>query len=326
MNESIVVCGNKCDIGTRVILWDEPNGFNGYSTSKAFIKIKDKKKVISGKRYSKRNHYIPDPDLKDLKNMVTQFFLHHDGLYKARDTFNVLHNQRGLSVHFILDDDGTLYQTLDLKEKSWHGGKNNPISVGIEITNRANARRFPDAYSLKNQRKRKVGPRGIRNELIGGKLYKGFEYTNQQYETLILLSSCLLSVFPRIKCDFPRDSDGNLKKGLISDPKEHCGFICHYHINREKWDPVAFDYSRFLRGVSGNYIPVSNFNNLDDWLGRQTLLNLFNYEPGVIDGMFGKKTEDALKRFQKDSGLNPDGKWGPKTEAHMIEKINNFKR
>jgi len=34
--------------------------------------------------------------------------------------FKVLHDHRDLSVHFMLDLDGTIYQTLDLKERAWH--------------------------------------------------------------------------------------------------------------------------------------------------------------------------------------------------------------
>ena len=33
----------------------------------------------------------------------------------SKGTFRVLHDMRGLSVHFMLDLDGTIYQTLDLK-------------------------------------------------------------------------------------------------------------------------------------------------------------------------------------------------------------------
>ena len=37
------------------------------------------------------------------------------------------------------------------------------------------------------------------------------------------------------------------------------------------------------------------------------------YDPGQIDGVFGKKTERAVKRFQKDSGLSADGIAGKRT-------------
>ena len=52
-----------------------------------------------------------------------------------------LHDRRGLSVHFLLDVDGTLYQTLDLRERAWHAGESffrgrrccNDFSIGIEL-------------------------------------------------------------------------------------------------------------------------------------------------------------------------------------------------
>jgi len=38
-------------------------------------------------------------------------------------------------VHFMLDVDGTIYQTLDVKERAWQATKANDRSVGIEIAN-----------------------------------------------------------------------------------------------------------------------------------------------------------------------------------------------
>ena len=156
MNTSIVICGQKYDIGTRVVLWDESKGLNGYSQNKSVITEEDRKtgkkttKTISGRRYGNRTLF--KLDLPGLQKIVTQFFLHHSGLYHSDTTFNVLHNERKLSVHFILDDDGTLYQTLDLVECAWHGGKSNKCSVGIEIDSRAMANQKPDAYSEYNQK------------------------------------------------------------------------------------------------------------------------------------------------------------------------------
>ena len=38
-------------------------------------------------------------------------------------------------MHFLLDLDGTIYQTLDLKERALHVGASNTRSVGVEIAN-----------------------------------------------------------------------------------------------------------------------------------------------------------------------------------------------
>jgi peptidoglycan hydrolase-like protein with peptidoglycan-binding domain len=49
----------------------------------------------------------------------------------------------------------------------------------------------------------------------------------------------------------------------------------------------------------------------------QHLLELMGYDPGPIDGIFGAKTEAAVKRFQTDFGLTADGIVGPKTWAML---------
>lgn len=323
-NTSIVVCGMKFNIGARVVLWDEPNGLNGYDTSICVHWEENRKTgknvkvVVSGKRYSKRSLVRPNPNIRQLQNMITQFFLHHSGLYHSKTTYEVLHEQRRLSVHFILDDDGTLYQTLDLKEKAWHGGGNNPMSIGIEIDSRASASKFPDAYDETHQKKYKVGPRRISLDSVQNMKVKGFDYSDAQYQTLIRLVIALKSIFPHIRdnLDFPRTESGLIVKSVLKKPKDHRGFICHYNTNEHKWDPVSFDYKRFLTGVFLND-PLVKSTRLDTWLDRQKALSSLGYDPGPIDGLFGPKTQKAVKEFQHDCGLTPDGKWGLQTEYMM---------
>src|ERR1041385_2339075 len=54
------------------------------------------------------------PTYEAVKSAVKQFVIHHDGCSSADMCFNVLHNERGLSCHFLLDNDGTIFQTIDL--------------------------------------------------------------------------------------------------------------------------------------------------------------------------------------------------------------------
>lgn len=49
----------------------------------------------------------------------------------------------------------------------------------------------------------------------------------------------------------------------------------------------------------------------------QQRLNKWGYKAGTVDGIYGAKTEAAVKRFQKNNGLVQDGIAGPKT----LEKI-----
>lgn len=337
-NTSIVVCGRQFDIGTRVILWDEPHGFNAYDTAPYAITEHDRqsgaeKRVVlaTGRRYSQRTTILK-PSFEKLQRIVKQFFLHHSGLYRSRDTFNVLHNQRGLSVHFILDDDGTLYQTLDLREKAWHGGGNNSLSVGIEIDSRADARKRPYAYDAAHQRKYGVGPRRVVSDTINGHTYLGFDYSDAQYGTLIRLARAMTQIFPFVRPVFPKDGSGRIFKRTLVYPKRHEGFICHYHVTKSKFDPVAFDYDRLLLGIAsdnpdeprclaeeepGSYELVT-------WLGRQQALAVLGYDPGPIDGVFGERTKNALKRFQAEMSLKPDGVWGVNTAQAMRSRLSEI--
>ena len=86
-NTSIVICGEKINIGTRVVLWNEPGGLSAYDSS-------------AGKKYSARSLLKPNPTLDQLKGMVTQLFFHHTGNRTAESTQETL-EERKLSVHII---------------------------------------------------------------------------------------------------------------------------------------------------------------------------------------------------------------------------------
>lgn len=49
----------------------------------------------------------------------------------------------------------------------------------------------------------------------------------------------------------------------------------------------------------------------------QIFLNLNGYSCGFADGIFGPKTDVAVRKWQKDHGLTPDGVIGPKTWASL---------
>ena len=52
----------------------------------------------------------------------------------------------------------------------------------------------------------------------------------------------------------------------------------------------------------------------------QTLLNKFGFSVGTVDGIFGPKTESAVKKYQKARGLGVDSIVGPKTWAALRKR------
>ena len=105
----------------KVILWDENGGF---------VAKKGCYTDLSGQ---------PDRE-------PTMFVNHWDVCLSSESCAKVL-NRRGISIHFLIDNDGTIYQMLDTQHKAWHAGISNGVGgnskgIGVEISN---------AYYLKYQ-------------------------------------------------------------------------------------------------------------------------------------------------------------------------------
>ncbi|RYG67077.1 N-acetylmuramoyl-L-alanine amidase, partial [bacterium] len=167
--DEIVVAGQFYRIGTPVVTWMDPGGFDAYRVERRFapvdqagwqpttqamgagkIKFVSSNQQFAPARYSTRTGGATTQPmsaydaeriarggwtLPELQDRVDQFVLHYDVSGTSAQCFKVLHDLRGLSVQFMLDIDGTIYQTLDLKESAWHGGPANNRSIGIEIAN-----------------------------------------------------------------------------------------------------------------------------------------------------------------------------------------------
>jgi len=215
--------------------------------------------------------------LELLQSKVDQFVIHYDVCGTSRQCFKVLHDMRGLSVHFMLDVDGTIYQTLDLKERAWHATTSNTRSIGIEIANIGayppdKAQVLDDWYRpddtghmrivfpvfMKNTGIRTPGfiARPIRDEpVIGeiqGETLKMYDLTAQQYESLTKLTAALCKVFPLIKCDYPKDAEGKLITHKLPDEElaRYQGVLGHYHVQTDKTDPgPAFQWDRVIDGA-----------------------------------------------------------------------------
>lgn len=59
----------------------------------------------------------------------------------------------------------------------------------------------------------------------------------------------------------------------------------------------------------------------DDVKRLQEELKKAEHDPGPVDGKFGEKTEEAVKKFQKEKGLKEDGTVGPKTAKALNDAV-----
>jgi len=293
--DEIMVCGRWFRVGTPVVLWTDPGGYDAYRVERRFsawtnasweITAAETKDLDTPNRYGIRKDRISEAELERvrgggwdlplLRRVVDQFVLHYDATGTSRRCFEVLHDRRGLSVHFMLDVDGTLYQTLDLKERAWHATTSNSRSIGIEIaqpgavspdaTNRwaewyavdeqGPYLKLPEAMSGLDSGFRKVGfvGRPARKEpVIGGiqgRTLIQYDFTPEQYRALAKLTAALCRIFPELPCEYPKDAEGRLVTQKLSDSdlRNYRGLLGHYHIQTDKVDPgPAFDWDRVVR-------------------------------------------------------------------------------
>ena len=290
--DEIVVCGQLFHTTAPVVLWMDPGGYDAYRTESRFAAFENsdwekagklRKDLGSPNRFGLRKDLLTPDELErvrgggwklsELQEKVDQFVLHYDQAGVSRSCFKVLHDIRCLSVHFMLDLDGTLYQTLDLKERAWHATTSNSRSIGIEIANigayaPGDDAQFERCYSKDGGGTHlKIPPdAGLRvlnfhgaparaeliEGVVQGKTLRQYDFTPQQYDTLIKLTATLCKVFPKIDCDYPRDESGKPIARKLPDEqlKKFHGILGHYHIQSDKIDPgPALQWDALIEGA-----------------------------------------------------------------------------
>jgi N-acetylmuramoyl-L-alanine amidase len=271
----IVVCGEYYDIGSPVVLFSDPGGYDAYSEVPRFedAPVGEDGQPIRKKRYGERRNLPTDVAARvaangwtreDLARVARQFVIHYDVCGTSRQCFKILQDKRNLSVHFMLDVDGTIYQTLDLKERAWHAGTANDFSIGIEV---AHIGAYPapghpvmrswyaededGTYVTFPKWMPETGIRtpgfiarparpGLLSGEIHGKPYWMHDYTKEQHEALARLTGALSRILPAIRLDVPRDPETGDPRADALDGDElaaYGGVLGHLHVTTNKTDP-----------------------------------------------------------------------------------------
>jgi N-acetylmuramoyl-L-alanine amidase len=294
--DEIMVCGRLFHTGAPVVLWSDPGGYDAYRVWRRFSP-NDTRPTNPEAGCDTPNRYGVRPadklsqadqdrirsdgwDLPALVQVVDKFVIHYDVCGTSRQCFRILHDVRGLSVHFLLDVDGTIYQTLDLKERARHSGPANDASVGVEIAqigaydpDNLKDRAVLDAWYKKDEsgrvriqlpaylgdphlRVKGFVPRPARDEPVVGEIQgrrlMQYDFTEEQYRSLVRLGAALCASFPKIRPDAPRDAAGRIRSAALSPAEIDAfgGLVGHYHLTTAKTDPgPAFDWDRVLAAV-----------------------------------------------------------------------------
>ncbi|MDG1049874.1 MAG: peptidoglycan recognition family protein [Planctomycetota bacterium] len=286
-NESIIACGEEIYVGAPVILWDDPLGYNAYSTDYHFEQPpasvsspeRGELRYAPGRVDRGTGEVLVKPETGGflaLQRALDMFVIHYDVCGVSQTCFRVLHDRRGLSVHFMIDIDGTIYQTLDLRDTAWHARQVNSRSVGVEIANvgayplgSSEGKRILDRWYRVDQQGPRITPPGDPEALgvltpgfvgrpardrkivgpVQGETREQYDFTAEQYNSLVKLTAALCRHFPELEADAPRNALGRVTTARMSEAEEaeFGGIVGHYHVSAQKQDPgPAFDWERFL--------------------------------------------------------------------------------
>ena len=220
-NQKSIICDNKHHAieWDNVVTFEQPDGL-----------------VLPKKCYKKqKNSRIP--------NMLVA---HWDVCLSSKSCFNIL-KKRKLSVHFLIDNDGTIFQLMDCNDIGYHAGNRavNNNSIGVEISNAY----YPKYQSI--YKKRGFGSRPVwKDAKVHGKTLEPFlGFYPAQEEAFIALSKALNNVY-KIPLQTPQ-IDGVTSTTVVPDVKrgEFKGIVNHFHVTNRKIDCAGFDIDKFLKNI-----------------------------------------------------------------------------
>lgn len=216
----IIHNGKPSPIGwDKVILWNEPRGLA----------------IKPGRYYNNSGEEARVP---------SHFVNHWDVSFSSESCVNTL-NKRKVSVHFCLDNEGTIYQVLDTQHGAWHSTNfnGNKDSIGIEISN---------GYYLKYQDhyvKQGFGERPIISgaQVHGRTLDPFLGFYPIQLQALKALWIAVSDAHG-IPLDYPKNVDGSFCTTVHPGCKSGTfkGFCNHYNFTSGKIDCAGLNLPGLL--------------------------------------------------------------------------------
>ena len=181
------------------------------------------------------------------KRNVRLFVNHWDVCLNSKSCNDIL-NRSGISVQFLIDNDGTIYQTMDMQHGAWHAGNErvNRASVGVEISN-AYYPKYADWYVNNG-----YGPRPMVDDawVNGVKLDPFMGFYPEQIEAAKALWKAVASA-SNVKLKTKLNQFGKVstkyEKEIVYGKFE--GVISHYHCYKGKIDCAGLEIGKLIDEV-----------------------------------------------------------------------------
>lgn len=178
---------------------------------------------------------------------IRLFINHWDVCLNSRSCQAVL-DKRGVSVHFMIDNDGTIYQSVDMQHGCWHAGSErvNRASVGVEISN-AYYPKYQEWYTQNGHGERPILEK-VRCQ--GEELDPFLGFYPVQIRALKQLWKAIHAGL-EVPYAAPLTQFGNTDNNYAQHVKygDFKGFASHYHVSKTKKDCAGLDIKSLLEEV-----------------------------------------------------------------------------
>ena len=165
--------------------------------------------------------------------------VHWDVCLSSKTCYKVLLN-RNLSVHFAIDNDGTIHQMMDTNHAARHSGSKEVdlSSIGIEVSD-AYYTKYQETYRKMGLKKRPV----LKNVIVHNEKLEPFlGFYPEQMKALKALIETLSKEYD-IEIKMPTGKDGKVLSTVSQNVAQGTfnGIVYHYHATRRKIDCAGID-------------------------------------------------------------------------------------
>ena len=181
---------------------------------------------------------LPKGFRKRKERYINMAITHWDVCTSAAKCHRVL-AAKGISTHFCIDWDGTIYQMVDVMHEAWHAGvsKINRQSVGIDFNNPVYPK-YNKILIRKNQKERPIISGYKINGWDPGK-FLGFHQV--QVDAYVALLASLNHHLPDFELNTPAYTGDprDIRAIKMEKAVEDGGVMHHAHVKKRKWDTAG---------------------------------------------------------------------------------------
>jgi len=195
---------------------------------------------------------------KSKKERAPQMIVTHwDVTVSAERCYNTLKNLK-ISTHFVIDNDGTIYQLVDTNDVAWHAGPTqrdrelwsgkklpswNSMSIGVDFSN-AYYEKYRKNYVAAGHGERPL----ITSKVNGMKLGPHLGFYPKQIEAYKVLVAALCKHY-KVPAICPHPVDRTNEDAAIG---KFSGVLNHFNLTRNKIDCAGLDLETILSEIREN--------------------------------------------------------------------------